>query len=369
MRNYFFGIISIIFTLTACDQIEKGVKGDYLPEAKGATGEIILIMDTAKWNTPLGKELREVFYAPMPGLLQREPVFQVRRVHSTQVNDLLLSHKNLIYVAPFEGNSKATRRLRNMFSEKSKKQIRNDPDQFYRVRDNVYAKGQKVLYLFAETDSALTARLDLAHTKLRNVFAQAERKRLLRAMYKKRTQDGIEAKIRRKHGATFAVPFDYDLVKNVRLDSGRKGFAHIRRIDNTLNVDRNIFMAYKPYVSERQVEPFQLIAWRDSICKNNIYDIERPEIYIETETLVPADPKFKQEEYKGRYALEMRGSWRFTVQTGGGPFVSYIIVDEKTGRLYYIEGFVYAPGRSKRELIRELETGLWTLAFGSEGED
>lgn len=351
----------LALTLWSCDQIEKGVKGDYLPEAKGATGEIILIMDTAKWRTPLGEEIRNIFYAPLPGLLRPEPRFQVRKVHATQVNDLLQTHKNIIYLASFEGSSKATQRLRNMFSEKSRAQIREKPEQFFQEREDVYARGQKVLYLFGENDAALIANLERSHVRLRDIFERVERERLLKSTYKERTQDGVEAEVKKKHGATFGVPFDYDLVKNKTFKKGQEGFAHIRRLDNTLNIDRNLFMAYKPYVSEQQLEPFELIAWRDSICKQNIFDIDRPEIYVKTEMTVPADPKFKQEDFKGHYALEMRGSWRFNVQTGGGPFIGYVVVDEKRGRLYYIEGFVYAPGRDKRELVRELETGLWSL--------
>ena len=45
----------------------------------------------------------------------------------------------------------------------------------------------------------------------------------------------------------------------------------------------------------------------------------------------------------------------------GGPYIGYALVDQAKGRLYYIEGFAYAPGKDKREIIRELETILWTF--------
>jgi hypothetical protein len=45
----------------------------------------------------------------------------------------------------------------------------------------------------------------------------------------------------------------------------------------------------------------------------------------------------------------------------GGPYIGYALVDEKAGRLYYIEGFAYAPGKDKREIMRELDAILWTF--------
>jgi len=38
--------------------------------------------------------------------------------------------------------------------------------------------------------------------------------------------------------------------------------------------------------------------------------------------------------------------------------LAYTIVDEKTGRLYYMEGFVFYPNEAHRESIREVEAIL-----------
>jgi DNA primase large subunit len=45
----------------------------------------------------------------------------------------------------------------------------------------------------------------------------------------------------------------------------------------------------------------------------------------------------------------------------GGPFISYSQVDTKKNLVVVVEGFVYAPKKEKRELIRELEASLMTL--------
>jgi hypothetical protein len=50
----------------------------------------------------------------------------------------------------------------------------------------------------------------------------------------------------------------------------------------------------------------------------------------------------------------------------GGPFISYSLVDEELNRIYYIEGFLYSPGKAQRDLVRELETILSTFQTESD---
>ena len=50
----------------------------------------------------------------------------------------------------------------------------------------------------------------------------------------------------------------------------------------------------------------------------------------------------------------------------GGPFVSHSRVDEKNNRVITVEGFVYAPEKMKRGLIRRLEGSLYTLQLPDE---
>jgi hypothetical protein len=62
----------------------------------------------------------------------------------------------------------------------------------------------------------------------------------------------------------------------------------------------------------------------------------------------------------------MRGLWRTNNLTMGGPFLSYALVDEAEGMLYYIEGFTFSPSRNQREIMRELETILHTFRTSEE---
>ena len=59
--------------------------------------------------------------------------------------------------------------------------------------------------------------------------------------------------------------------------------------------------------------------------------------------------------------IEHRGLWKLKNNIMGGPFVSYVMASKDRKSIFYIEGFVAAPGKDKRELIRELEVILKTF--------
>ena len=50
----------------------------------------------------------------------------------------------------------------------------------------------------------------------------------------------------------------------------------------------------------------------------------------------------------------------------GGPFVSHSSVDTVNNRIIVVEGFVYAPEKMKRTMIRRLEAALYTLRLPKE---
>ena len=59
--------------------------------------------------------------------------------------------------------------------------------------------------------------------------------------------------------------------------------------------------------------------------------------------------------------LVVRGLWDMRGDAMGGPFVSYLQADPAHDRLLVSEGFVFAPDKKKRPLIRQLEAALQTV--------
>jgi len=60
-------------------------------------------------------------------------------------------------------------------------------------------------------------------------------------------------------------------------------------------------------------------------------------------------------ELDGMYTKEFRGVWEMTNSFAGGPFNTYLIVDEDNRKLIYVDVFVLAPGKDKRNMMMQLD--------------
>jgi len=93
-------------------------------------------------------------------------------------------------------------------------------------------------------------------------------------------------------------------------------------------------------------------------------DPEKPETYLTVQKEAPLSQR--EVNFYNKYAIETKGLWKTNNNSMGGPFKSYTFVDESLNRVYYIEGFVYSPGKSQRELMREMDVILGTFRTKSE---
>ena len=57
----------------------------------------------------------------------------------------------------------------------------------------------------------------------------------------------------------------------------------------------------------------------------------------------------------GKYTREIRGVWEMVNDFMGGPFASYAILNETNNEVIFVDTFIYAPGKEKRNMMQELE--------------
>ena len=337
------------FFLAGCNEKNS----DYLPKATGKPGEILVIMDSLQWNGNVGAELKKIFRAEVPALPQDEPMFSVIYAHPERNMKLLTTLKNVVYAFTLDQNSTGTKRLTRSISPETIERIGQDTSFFMSTIKDEYAKGQEVMYLFGATEETLIRHLKKSGKRIIDHFNKLEKERLAKSLFTKQATEGVAAFLRREQHLEISIPVGY------RLADRRSDFVWLRQIN--ANTDKDIFISWKPYESEYQFLPDSLIAWREEIAKNYLFeDPKNPISYLVTEQR-DADVISQQVNFNGHFAMEIRGLWRTNNRTMGGPFVGYGIADEPRGLIYYIEGFAYAPGKDKREFMRELETILWSF--------
>ncbi len=357
--RFFFFTILIAAGLASCEGSGSSNESS-LPSARGAAGEIILVMDSTSWRGELGNELREIFMQDVPGLPQPEPYFDLRYVNPFKLNDVLRSAKNMIFVTTLDNRSASGERMRRFFTDNSLTRIESDSTFFSYPISNVFARGQKNLYLFGVSEDVLLENLSVNHKQVRQHFSDTERNRSLEALYKSGEQRALERDLLEDHNFYLRIPQDYDLVP---LEDSIEQFVWLRQLGQAGEPDVSIIVTYQEYTSEDIFQPEGIMQFRESTLGKYIVD-DNPPAYMTIQEVEPI--VYDTINFDGKFAIEARGLWKLSNITMGGPFLSYAFVDEALNRFYYIEGYVYYPGKNKRTEIREVETILRT--FKTEAE-
>ena len=351
-------LLALIFSalMIGCTFSEEDKK-NALPRAKGKPGEIILSMDSAKWAGTLGDEIRNTFKPIVDGLPRGEALFSVRYVDPRRINSVLKQVKNLIFVSTLDSNSKGSRIINNFFTKESRKQIKTNDKLFVFTDQDVFARGQEVMYLFGQNSKQLIEHIATNRSQLQSHFNSIEDKRLKKALYKAKEVKGINNMLIKKHNCTIRIPSGYQLVEE------KKGFIWVRRIETV--VDKNIFISYRDFDNEEVFKDENILDLRESVTSKYLFDDpEDLSTYVTIQDYVAAI--HEEVNFNDKYAIRTKGLWKTNNNAMGGPYMSFTFVDEALNRLYYIEGFIYSPGKSQREYIREVGVILSTFKTSKE---
>jgi hypothetical protein len=329
------------------------------PKGRGEPGEIILVLDSARWSGEIGSEFRKIFRASVDGLPRDEPLFDLRHVTPFDFKGILKNAKNLMLVVPINDMNKESVRMRNFFTRDAIDSMRSNNDIFLISRKNLFATDQQVLFIIGHNDASLEEKIKSNESSLVSFFNKVEEKRAYQRIYNVRSERLIMNNIAEKYHFEIQVPFGWKIAEE------EENFIWLRQAGD--QVDKNIFVAFKPYLNENQFDNDSLIQWRNEIAGKYIYENpDKINSYMITEPLIP--PTITEVNFNGLYAKKMIGRWKTNNISMGGPFVSYVFVDENTNRMYYLEAFLYSPGVNPRELVRELDLNLNTFRIESQSQ-
>jgi hypothetical protein len=356
---YLFSLLALFFA-TSCDLLtpRKVKYDDLMPKSIGGRGEIMLIMDSAKWKGDLGLSLREVLMDPMEGLMRSEPRFRLIRIKDPSANgDFITSHHSVLVVLSLESQSPTSKIIKRYFSQEAIDAVMRDSVAYLVHKKEEFAKGQNLIFICGKNDEQVQKSLQANTEKIRNIFEQSERTRVLGMNMKEGKADELMAQYLKQHSFKMQIPVGFLEAQNLQV-AANEGFILLRRLNN--QGDKNLIISYRPYTSQKQFAPDSIMAWRDYIGKTYIVDPEYGS-YMQSQADM-MEPHFAEINRNNQYAVEVRALWRLSSMAAGGPFIGQTFVDEKRNRLYYIEGFVEAPQRlDKRELIRDVESLLWSF--------
>lgn len=298
---------------------KSAVKG----KVQSAPYELLVVANKDWLKTEAGQKLVEIVEAPISGLPQREGNFRVTYVNPEAFKGVFQFYANILVVKV------------DMKHEESRMTLEKD----------LYARPQVVEGLYAPTDWAFVRLLE-AHKKdiLRhfneNEFAR-ERKSL-----EKNYNGAVMAQVKKQFGVSINVPQDVDDMKI--------GENFLWASASKKDFQQNVCIYTLPWSNNLSFEDV-----RDSVMKVNIPG-DREDQWMETDRRTVMIDDITRTDL-----LVVRGLWDMRNDAMGGPFVSYCYVDTIRNRFLIVEGFVFAPDKKKRPIIRQLEAALQTVTFES----
>lgn len=299
---------------------KSAVKG----KVQSAPYELLVVANKDWLKTEAGQKLVEIVEAPISGLPQREGNFRVTYVNPEAFKGVFQFYANILVVKV------------DMKHEESRMTLEKD----------LYARPQVVEGLYAPTDWAFVRLLE-AHKKdiLRhfneNEFAR-ERKFL-----EKNYNGAVMAQVKKQFGVSIKVPQDVDDMK--------VGKNFLWASASKKDFQQNVCVYTLPLSETLSFEEV-----RDSVMKVNIPG-DREDQWMETDRRTVMVDDITRNDL-----IVVRGLWDMRNDAMGGPFVSYVYADTVRHRFLVVEGFVFAPDKKKRPIMRQLEAALQTVKFESE---
>lgn len=337
--------------------------GDYRARAVGPNGEVTIVMDTTRWNGPLGEAARRAVAPSLRTLPQPQPLFDVRRrdMRSALAFNQIKERKHVVFVAPLGDSTREARFLRQRFSDEARAAIEGGQPAVIK-RGDLWRRGQIVYYVTAATPEGVMQALEASGPAIRDTLLAATLDRMEGDMFEKGRQVEVERALMQRHGFAVKVQHDYQVAVDTTTDS--TGVVWMRRFAGGSKGPsrRSLLAYYEEDADPARLTPERIYALRDSLTRQYMRGNVGGYVQIDHRRALQTE----QIDFLGRYGFETRGLWymvgpgetegELLQYGGGGPFVTYSFYDQPSGRLYLLDGQVFAPGyNTKRQFLRQLD--------------
>lgn len=314
-------LLAIVLLFTSCDGTASFMN------ASGANNEVLVIMDDSSWQGETGRALFDVLNSNVKALPQPEPNFRILQITPANFTSTFKMARNVIVpdISP-------------MYSEPK---LESEIDK--------YARGQVIMTIKAADSAAFINYVNDNKETIIDYFIAKELER--NGKWLKNEIKSPTVRAQQMFGINIHMP---------------KGLVNFEEFPNFLWATNNagrgrqdIVIYQLPYDSERVFEKESLIRVRNEYLGKYItgsFDSRMT-------TATSYTPDYRTMEVDGIFRAELRGLWEMTNDMMGGPFVMQAFVNENTGMVVVVEGFVYAPEMNKRNLMRSLEAAFYTISM------
>lgn len=329
--NQILVILLIGIIVLSCDQgstvMHKNITG--------RAGEMVVVISKENWEGTPGQTIRDNMAQPQIGLPQEEPLFTLIDVPHEAFKEIFRSTRNIIQtrISPNVEKSGVT------------------------MTDDIWAYPQATVQLNAKNPEEFVALFNQNKDKILAYFLSAERERNT-LNYSRVYEKAVYNTLSQDFGVSMKVPPGFRIMKK------ETDFLWVQY--DTPDIFQGIVIYSFPYRSDSAFTVNYQLPIRDSILRKFV-EGQTTGSYMGTEQRI--EQIFNVTRHNGNYAAEMRGLWRLHNDFMGGPYVSLSVLDLANQRVINAFGFVYAPSKDKRNLLRQVEAMIYSMKLNNQADN
>ena len=351
MRSSFKYIVIVfisLLTLESCyDNAGSGMR--VKPPALGRMNEIVVIADNELWNSPVQDTFDYYFGSAYPIMPRPEPMFDLRHFSLEELDMEPLRKELRTYVMLADLSRKEARTTKMVKGDLGEAKFNQAlaGEVSSSVGKDKWARGQLIIYLFGKDEESLYRVIRESYPALSRRVNLHDEEQLHQKVYGANSNIGLSEQLEEHFGIHIDIPTRYQTAI-FDLD---QDLVWLRKDEK--DAIMNITVTKMPYNSQNQLSTENLKRFRNEFGKGIITSGEVGDyMQINDEDLPVFDYTY---DIDGKYTREIRGVWEMANSFMGGPFVSYAILNEEKREIIFVDAFIYAPGKEKRDMMQELE--------------
>lgn len=355
--SYFFKLkwtFFFVIFLLSCQSLDQRMAVKH--NALGKTNEITVVSDASLWEGPLRDSIEYYFSSAYPVMPQPEPMFDLRHFSVAQLEADVLRRELRTYLVVADLNddeSPAAQMTKKAIGEEAVRACKEGSGSGSHLARDRWAQDQLIFFLYGFGPEKLSEAIRDKYSAMATRIREHDLKQVDAATYLNGINGPLIDTLTLQLGTGWKIPGDF------KLATSKDGIFWLR--SEHPESSHNLIFTRVDYQDESQLSEGYIREFRDSICRRvvrtrtpgsvmYINDKDLPLLYYET-------------TIGQQYTREMRGVWEMTDDYMGGPFITYLIVSPDQRSLYFIDAWLFAPGKEKRDYMQRLEHIVSSIGF------
>lgn len=340
----------------ACTTTTKEKKA-LMPDSSGNLTEIVVLSDKATLDSAFKLQVAAVFSQPLEGQPPPgEQVFKVLFADEDFFKGYFIKHHNIFILLTTENARKLKKVVPENLVDKLIQVHKQKTGILGIKQETVFAQNQNIFIVLADDKQSLQKKI-------------VDKKDDLLALAKTHENETGKHKILGETPAKSDKLYQKSLIdrgfgvripKSYRVATDESNFVWIRKQITNEEKEMSILLFEVPYTTTSMLSTDSLLAIRNKFTKKYIPGEIKGSYMKYSEVFIPVR---KDQNFKEKYSVEIRGWWDVQGDFMGGPSYLRAVVDEANGRLVFAEGFLFYPNENKAKSMRELEILVNTLSI------